>query len=96
MTPSAPFPPELAFVMGAMFGIAFMWWLARRDRKKGIGPEAGFADKARTVELLTVENDKLSGQVLRLEDRLSVLERIATDQPLRLAREIESLRLKAD
>ncbi len=96
MTPTEPFPPELAFIMGTIFGIACMWWLARRDRKKGIGPEAGLAEQGRTVELLTLENEKLNGQVLRLEDRLSVLERIATDQPLRLAREIDSLRLGAD
>jgi hypothetical protein len=46
----------------------------------------------RTVELLTNENEKLRGMVERLEDRISVLERIATDPAERTAREIEQLR----
>ena len=46
----------------------------------------------RKIELLTAENDKLHGQVSRLEERLSVLERIATDVPSRLSAEIENLR----
>ena len=46
----------------------------------------------RKIELLTSENDKLHGQVSRLEERLSVLERIATDVPSRLSTEIDNLR----
>ena len=46
----------------------------------------------RKIELLTSENDKLHGQVNRLEERLAVLERIATDAPGRLTAEIEKLR----
>ena len=46
----------------------------------------------RKIELLTSENDKLHGQVSRLEERLSVLERIATDVPSRLSAEIDNLR----
>jgi hypothetical protein len=42
--------------------------------------------------LLTSENDKLHGQVGRLEERITVLERIATDAPSRLTAEIEKLR----
>ena len=49
-------------------------------------------ESQRQVELLTSENDKLTGQVLRLEERIAVLERIVTDQPNRLSAEIESLR----
>lgn len=49
-------------------------------------------DAARKVELLTSENDKLHGQIGRLEERLAVLERIATDAPSRLTAEIEKLR----
>ena len=44
------------------------------------------------VEQLTSENDQLKGQVSRLEDRIAVLERIATDPAERTAREIENLR----
>ena len=46
----------------------------------------------RKIELLTSENDKLHGQVNRLEERLAVLERNATDAPGRLTAEIEKLR----
>lgn len=46
----------------------------------------------RALELLTSENAGLKGQVARLEERLSVLERIATDPARRTAREIEELR----
>lgn len=46
----------------------------------------------RKIELLTNENERLTGQIGRLEERLSVLERIATDPAERTAREIENLR----
>ena len=46
----------------------------------------------RKVELLTQENDRLKGQLTRLEDRLAVLERIATDPANRVAKEIDALR----
>lgn len=46
----------------------------------------------RQVELLTHENERLKGQLTRLEERLAVLERIATDPATRVAREIDALR----
>jgi hypothetical protein len=46
----------------------------------------------RKIELLSTENARLKGQVSRLEERIAVLERIATDPAERTAREIESLR----
>jgi hypothetical protein len=46
----------------------------------------------RKIALLSGENEKLVGQVGRLEERIAVLERIATDQPSRLSAEIENLR----
>ena len=49
-------------------------------------------DATRKIELLTNENEKLTGQVGRLEERLRVLERIATDPAERTAREIDALR----
>ena len=49
-------------------------------------------DSERRVELLTNENERLTGQVSRLEERIAVLERIATDPAERTAREIEALR----
>ena len=58
----------------------------RRDHREG-GIEA-----ERQVHLLSSENEKLTNQVLRLEERIAVLERIATDPATRVAREIENLR----
>lgn len=46
----------------------------------------------RAAELLTAENARLTDQVGRLEERIAVLERIATDPAGRTAREIEALR----
>jgi hypothetical protein len=46
----------------------------------------------RRIELLSTENAGLKGQVGRLEERIAVLERIATDPAERTAREIDQLR----
>jgi hypothetical protein len=46
----------------------------------------------RKIELLSTENERLTGQIGRLEERLRVLERIATDPAERTAREIDALR----
>ncbi len=56
------------------------------------GYDAQGPDEGRKVELLTNENERLTGQVSRLEERIAVLERIATDPAERTAREIEALR----
>lgn len=52
----------------------------------------GNPEAERTVNLLTSENERLVGQVSRLEERIAVLERIATDPAARTAREIDALR----
>ena len=68
-------------------------WMRGRQRLAEI--RAGTAhrpESAREIELLSSENAGLKGKVGRLEERLSVLERIATDPAARTAREIESLR----
>jgi hypothetical protein len=56
---------------------------------KGESPQA-----ARRIELLAGENEDLKGKIGRLEERLAVLERIATDPAERTARDIERLRLE--
>lgn len=56
------------------------------------GRGGGDLDDARKIMLLSNENDKLVAQVGRLEERLHVLERIATDPATRTAREIDALR----
>jgi hypothetical protein len=49
-------------------------------------------DAGRKIDLLNQENEKLTGRISRLEERIAVLERIATDPAARTAREIEALR----
>jgi hypothetical protein len=49
-------------------------------------------DARRKIELLTNESGRLQGQVSRLEERIAVLERIATDPAHRVAKEIDALR----
>ncbi len=59
-------------------------WGGKTDK---IGPDAD-----RKIALLTNENSKLVSKIGHLEERISVLERIATDRGTQLADEIESLR----
>ena len=61
--------------------------------KKGNPIETGAGpDAQRKIDLLSGENERLTGQISRLEERIAVLERIATDPAERTAREIERLR----
>jgi len=53
-------------------------------------------DATRKIDLLSSENQRLTGQIGRLEERLRVLERIATDPAERTAREIDALRPRTD
>jgi hypothetical protein len=62
-----------------------------RHRAPARTDPAGIEAK-REIQLLSSENAGLKGQVGRLEERLAVLERIATDPAERTAREIEQLR----
>ena len=45
------------------------------------------------IKLLTGENAQLRAELGAVKDRLETIERIVTDQPSRLAREIDSLAL---
>lgn len=48
-------------------------------------------EMAERIRLLTGENAQLRAELGSLKDRLETLERIATDQPSRLARDIDAL-----
>lgn len=50
-------------------------------------------ETTRQIELLSSGNSELQGKIVRLEERIAVLERIATDPAERTAREIDALRL---
>jgi hypothetical protein len=67
------------------------WIKARHGYPIEDQPEESGPSK-RKMDAICAENQDLKGQVGRLEQRLAVLERIATDPAERTAREIESLR----
>jgi hypothetical protein len=87
----------LAIIAMSMGGWVITSWIRAKHGYPLEGEWGGTVTKqepeaARKIELLTSENDKLHGQVGRLEERIAVLERIATDAPSRLTVEIEKLR----
>ncbi|WP_419808685.1 hypothetical protein [Sphingomonas sp.] len=91
--------PEFVIALVAISTIGWVvnnWIRARHgyaptDDWGKVTPEDG-VEATRKVALLTGENERLHGQVGRLEERIAVLERIATDPATRTAREIDSLR----
>lgn len=89
--------PIAAITIGPLAWAFTTWTRARHgypiETKKGvlIGRD-GPVDAQRQTELLSAENERLTGQVARLEERIAVLERIATDPAERTAREIDALR----
>lgn len=70
----------------------FDWWNAHGNRNRDDDDGEYDPRAARKIELLSAENERLTGQLGRLEERLRVLERIATDPAERTAREIDALR----
>jgi hypothetical protein len=88
----------LAIIAISTFGwLASSWIRARHGyavenewsgvTHKGDNPEA-----ERRIGLLTDENQRLVAQIGQMEERIAVLERIATDPSARTAREIDALR----
>jgi hypothetical protein len=91
--------------LAIMGGVAKMWVKAqhgypiedrsgRRSRRRSAVADDASPDAERKIHLLSSENERLVGQVSRLEERIAVLERIATDPAERTAREIEALRTR--
>jgi hypothetical protein len=78
-------------IMTAMLLSAALVYSWIRSRGQA-GKAQGSLEAVRQVELLSNENAGLKGQVGRLEERIAVLERIATDPAERTARDIEQLR----
>ena len=60
-----------------------------RTRIAELSLQAG--EEAASATRLLAENEQLRGQIARQEERLRVLERIATDPAQRIAREIDEL-----
>lgn len=87
----------VAIIAISTFGWLVSTWIRARhgypveNEWSGVSRQ-GNPDAQRQIELLSSENAGLKGQVGRLEERISVLERLATDPGERTAREIEKLR----
>ena len=84
----------LAFIV-VMTMIAVGAWLSNKSlrvRQEENRLRGGGADADRRLEALSSENRELKDQVSYLEDRIAVLERIATDPAERTSREIDQLR----
>ena len=92
--------PIAAITVGPIGWVANNWIRAKHgyplEGKKGalIKREGELSDERR-LALLTTENERLTDKVGRLEERLAVLERIATDPGTRTYAEIEALRDRA-
>ncbi len=87
----------IAIIAMSTFGWVITTWIRAKHGYPIENEWSGTAHKGnpeadRTVKLLTGENERLVGQVSRLEERIAVLERIATDPATRTAREIDALR----
>lgn len=91
--------PEFVLILVAISTIGWVITTAIRARHgypvtDDCGNTIARSDPAadRKIELLSAENEQLTGQIGRLQDRLAVLERIATDPATRTAQEIDGLR----
>jgi hypothetical protein len=88
--------PITAVAVSPLAWVASTWIRAKHgyplEDAKGNPVSRSDPDATRTVELLTSENERQAGQISRLEERIAVLERIATDPAERTAREIDALR----
>lgn len=87
----------LAIVAMSTLGWMFTTWVRARHGYPVENEWCGTVDRSepdagRKIDLLASENEKLMGRISRLEDRIAVLERIATDPAARTAREIDALR----
>jgi len=88
--------PVAAITIGPI-SWAFTTWVRAKHGypiadKKGNTVSRVDANTQRTIDLLSQDNDRQAGQISRLEERIAVLERIATDPAERTSREIEALR----
>ena len=85
-----------AVFIAIMTGMVLVAWLLngliQGWRTSRAAPVGASLEAVREMKLLTSENADLKAQVSRLEERIAVLERIATDPAHRTAREIEELR----
>jgi cell division protein FtsB len=82
--------PIVAIIVSGAVCMQILKYLQSRHAVRDTA--AGSAADARENDRLARENEGLRRNVERLEQRMAVLERIATDPAERTAREIEALR----
>jgi len=87
----------VAIIAISTFGWVMSSWIRARHGYPIENEWSGVVNKGdpnaeRKFELLASENERLTGQISRLEERIAVMERIATDPAERTAREIDALR----
>lgn len=87
----------VAIIAISTFGWVMSSWIRAKHGYPIENEWSGTVHKAdpnaeRKFELLASENERLEGKVARLEERIAVIERIATDPAERTAREIDALR----
>jgi hypothetical protein len=84
-----------AFLIGASLISTFGWvannWIRARHGYPILDEEDDKPNKKK-LEAICAENAQLKQQLNQLQERMAVMERIATDPAERTAREIESLR----
>jgi hypothetical protein len=80
------------FLLGMMLGAIVTLLVQAYGRKKARLAAADTVPAGRAIELLSSENEQQQGLIGRLEERIAVLERIATDPAERTHRAIELLR----
>ena len=90
-------PYILAITTVAVGGWVFTTWLRIKNGYplesswgRAIHPHTDKESMVR-IKLLTNENAQLRAELGSVKDRLETIERIVTDQPLRLAKEIDQL-----
>ena len=80
-------------IMGFLMGTGVTLMIQAYGRRKvRLATKGVTTDATRSVALLANENEHQGQMIVRLEDRIAVLERINTDPAERTARAIEALR----
>lgn len=87
----------IAIIAMSIGGWVITTWIRAKHGYPLEGEWGGTVDRTnpdadRKIELLSNENGQLKNQIGRLEERIAVLERIATDRTSRLSEEIDALR----
>lgn len=92
-------PLVIALVALCVGGWVFTTWLRIKNGYplenswgKAIHPHTD-KEAMERIKLLTSENAQLRAEIGSMKDRLETIERIVTDEPVRLAREIDALAL---